>query len=1229
MSKSSAGRSSGQGWVQRGLAVLATGATWAALLAATPAEAAFVNWSGLGLSDNAGGAFVSTATVTTTGASNETLDIALDGFNASNFSSLFLGDTLSFGVSADTGFGPLITGFDFEIIGSSDPTDPGSMASYVFNADPAVFFLGSASGSLDYSPDVMQSLVGVFQLFETGGFTSISDIRVTARLPEPGSLSLISLAFAGLAAGLRRRARLAAPLAMGLAVAGGAAHAATLRTAPDQLGDSASTSTSAPLRAKPLSMQTRSAKQYTQSALSPSGALAKRIRATIQKQLAATGRAKAFSFNPGDGTTVIEEDCDDCIVDPDFTFPGGGSNAEIRVAVDPTGQNIIIGFNDARGFSFSPTSLSGVAYSTNGGLSFNDGGRLPNGPTESVGGSLVPQIFGDPDVKWVPGGTGCNFVYSSIMVKRFPASGAATGTAQTMSLHRTTDCGLSWQGPFEVTAATNPNGGISGGSARDAADKEFIDVDTTTGRVLLSWTNFSTNSEIRTTYSDNIFGASPTWAPSSLISTSASGGYFGQGSMPRYAKNSSNAYVVWSQSSATLGTPYSGFSAGNIGFARSTDKGQTWSAGYNLRGADFYPIDYILGNDRVHSFPAIAVDNSGGSYDGNIYVVYAANGALSDGADVFVQRSTDKGLSFQAPVSLSPRPGSDRPQWFPTVAVDSQTGRVSVFYYDQSPAATGDLMQATWTYSDDGGVTWSSPTRVCAPPAGSDATGACDRAFRAGYGNDTSQPNLGDYIGNDALLGATHFAFAGTPKRVGFTDGQPSASMTTPEVRYKKLTTGSPSLDLGSISLTDSGGNGLIDAGDTVRMFVPLTNFVTNPATSPTTYTNVSGTLSSSTPGVTLLRSTVAYPNVAPGATATSGLDFVFQVSPGFVPGTPIDFKLAVTTAQGSSQMAFYKNTGTPVATTIFAENFDGAAGTALPAGWASSHGGGSNVVPWVTNTTFCGTGSKALFHANANDAANPTRFERAFSPLINVPSDSAYVSLEFDTCVDTEDASDFNVLAYDGFTLRVTDQTAGRTLRSVLAEAFAEEFTTGTANHMPKHLPRGSSSAYFQDMSVWAGGNGAGPSGFKPVKMRLPGMQGSRVQLRFEYTQDGGGTCNDVRPGAAARVCGVMVDNLVMKSYTLKSDELASVSLTPVAGQAGKYTGIVKAQPIAGAGGIAVNLSSSNPGITSMPASVVIPQGSQTSAPFAVTLSPASGVSVTITAAGPTNARSAGVRAP
>src|SRR4029077_10815181 len=91
-------------------------------------------------------------------------------------------------------------------------------------------------------------------------------------------------------------------------------------------------------------------------------------------------------------------------------------------------------------------------------------------------------------------------------------------------------------------------------------------------------------------------------------------------------------------------------------------------------------------------------------------------------------------------------------------------------------------------------------------------------------------------------------------------------------------------------------------------------------------------------------------------------------------------------------------------------------------------------------------------------------------SPLISVPPGTDYVTLDFDVCYDTEDDPNFNILAYDGFLLRITDFTAGNLLRSELIEAFADEFTTGSFGHFPKHFPRSGNGNYFQDMSAWAG---------------------------------------------------------------------------------------------------------------------------------------------------------------
>ena len=125
--------------------------------------------------------------------------------------------------------------------------------------------------------------------------------------------------------------------------------------------------------------------------------------------------------------------------------------------------------------------------------------------------------------------------------------------------------------------------------------------------------------------------------------------------MPRFAGNSSNeVYVIWGRGSATTLTTYGGWQYTRIGFAKSTNNGVTWSAATDA-ASDAFPIDYILGNDRVHSFPGLAVDNSTGPNKGNLYLVYV-NNSKKDGGDIAFQRSTNRGSSFSTPVFLNKPP---------------------------------------------------------------------------------------------------------------------------------------------------------------------------------------------------------------------------------------------------------------------------------------------------------------------------------------------------------------------------------------------------------------------------------------------------------------------------------------------------------------------------------------------------------------------------------------------
>lgn len=826
-----------------------------------------------------------------------------------------------------------------------------------------------------------------------------------------------------------------------------------------------------------------------QDEMSPAGQIAARARAEI-------GRLAAKGAKPGQ-----DPPCEAC---DDNQGPTGGQ-AELSIAIDSTGQHVVIGFNDTRGFSLNPIRVSGYMYSDDGGKTFTDGGQLPSPGTDSIGGTLLPQIYGDPEVKYLGA---CTFIYSSIIVAKF----SDTEAVQTLGVHRSTDCGHTWVGPFEVTAATNPNGGLDGsGAPLDAADKEFMDVDPDTGRVMISWTNFTPYSpsfvEIAVSYTDDIMADPPTWAPRIVVSADEADG---QSSIPRFAGNGSNdAYVAWRR-----------FGPGTqaIAFARSSDNGATWEAPIEI-SPYFKAMDQVLGNDRVNSSPSMAVELGPGPRSGWIYVVYADNDN-NDGADIALQKSRDGGRTWDPQVLVNASPGKDRAQWFPWISLDRFSGRLDIFYYDQKIDRSGDRTEVSLRTSFDGGTHFRAQRPLT-------------EVFHAGWGNDTGQPNLGDYNQSVTQKGELFASFGWSPPPPrGFVDGQPtSLSMTVPDVGFRRLGRTLQDL-LGVLPLdlqdpTESGtGNGHIDPGERVNLRLPLRNYDTNLLAASTLY-GVSARVSTKTPGVQVDRGWAYYGTIAPGQTRQNLLPFTLEIDDDFVPGTKIELEISVIAAGlATTHLEHTLFTGTPEATTLVSENFEAAAPGSLPTGWRAVHGAGDNTVPWTTTTGFCG-GSNAAFHPNAEDGpagGSPARWERLYSPSFTVPADAEYVIVEFDVCYDTEDDPAYRIQAYDGAFLRVTDLTTGHLLRSVLVEAFDDWFFTGPLRHYPKHLPRSSDPRYFEDMSVWAGDS----AGIRRVRMRLPGMAGTTAQLRFEYTQDSNSTCADVRPGHA---CGISVDNVVVKS--------------------------------------------------------------------------------------------------
>ncbi|UCF81376.1 MAG: PKD domain-containing protein, partial [Acidobacteriota bacterium] len=176
-----------------------------------------------------------------------------------------------------------------------------------------------------------------------------------------------------------------------------------------------------------------------------------------------------------------------------------------------------------------------------------------------------------------------------------------------------------------------------------------------------------------------------------------------------------------------------------------------------------------------------------------------------------------------------------------------------------------------------------------------DVDPACEGAVQTftanNVGGDTFLWNFGDGD-TSTLQNPTHtYAGAGsytvtltvTDSATGCTFGPVGVASNPVEVNVCVV----PSLVYSGHSLTDCGNaNGAVDPGETIDLDVTAQN------TGGADAFNVSGTLSTITPGITITTNTAAFPDIAVGLTGTSLTPFQFVVDLSVPCGTVIDFTL-------------------------------------------------------------------------------------------------------------------------------------------------------------------------------------------------------------------------------------------------------------------------------------------------------------------------------------------------
>nr|NQU90191.1 exo-alpha-sialidase [Bacteroidota bacterium] len=148
-----------------------------------------------------------------------------------------------------------------------------------------------------------------------------------------------------------------------------------------------------------------------------------------------------------------------------------------------------------------------------------------------------------------------------------------------------------------------------------------------------------------------------------------------------------------------------------IGMARSLDGGATFESAQriitNIKGIRNSETSK---NQRVNSFPVMTVDISGGSYNGNLYVVWTNIGIpgvnTGQDRDIYMIRSENEGVNWSAPIRVNQdQIGLGNEHYFPWITCDPETGTLSVIFYDDRNVGSNKC-EVFCANSFDGGDTW-------------------------------------------------------------------------------------------------------------------------------------------------------------------------------------------------------------------------------------------------------------------------------------------------------------------------------------------------------------------------------------------------------------------------------------------------------------------------------------------------------------------------------------------
>jgi len=577
-------------------------------------------------------------------------------------------------------------------------------------------------------------------------------------------------------------------------------------------------------------------------------------------------------------------------------FGNYSSQNTASIAKDVLHSAMIYVFRDTGSYKWQPgDSMIGYSLSIDNGDTWIDKGILPTL-------NATTWNFGDPSIACdtISGGPYAGRCYASIL-----ACDAAACGAEKIEIAITDDVGSTW--PYKINAA--PVMGLW--------DKPFIWVNNAGGAC---W--------------GNVYLAANNWgaAPGIYFFKSTDGGLtwpgqpvlLNQGHQNRdigaMIKTAINGiiYVAWEDIGET-GVPPA------IEIVKSTDCGLTWSTIKTVSQISTIGDPFISnicerpalpGFIAISNYPAIETDPINPN---TIYAVFPSDpdgdNSSGDRADIFFSKSIDGGNTWSTAARINDD-ATLNDQFMPFLSVEP-SGSMLAGWNDKRKDPDNLLMETIGTISTDSGNSWSMNFKLFKgsfPPA-------------VNYDPILSSCDMGNY--NYAIADQNHWSIAigSNMRKINDRNDQ--------DMYFSKLADNAPILELFSYVIHDTGyngnGNGIPEPGEIITISLTLKN--SSPTVTATGVNAILALIESDRMNAIILQENAAFPDIFPGAIASSITDYIVYILPESQCGISISFDLNTIANEGAYTDTFQFSTGQSLNDTLLFENFN----SGIPPEWLNN----------------------------------------------------------------------------------------------------------------------------------------------------------------------------------------------------------------------------------------------------------------------------------------------------